>query len=95
MVSLHTNKTLTKTEVSTRDWGIVMTGLTRLLFGGMWIWGLWKAVECFKWGLIGRTSRSIEDSGAEGDLNCGSLAQETSEENNFSYCILPILVIFW
>jgi hypothetical protein len=48
MVSLHTNKTLTKTEVSTRDWGIVMTGLTRLLFGGMWIWGLWKAVEGFK-----------------------------------------------
>jgi hypothetical protein len=34
-------------------------------------------LECFKWGL----SRNIEDSGAEDDLNCGSLTQEVSEEN--------------
>ena len=27
------------------------------------------------------TSRSTEDSGSEGDLNCGGLAQEVSEEN--------------
>ena len=42
-----------------------------LLFGGMWILGLWKAVECFKWGLMGHSSRSMEDCGAEGYLNCG------------------------
>jgi hypothetical protein len=26
----------------------------------------------------------MEDSGAEGDLNCGGLVQEVSEEKNFS-----------
>ena len=37
MVSLHSNETVTKTEVGTRDWGIAETGLAMLLFGGMWI----------------------------------------------------------
>jgi len=31
---------------------------------------------------MGPTSRSIEDSDAEGDLNCRGLAQEVSEEKN-------------
>ena len=50
MVSLHNSKTLTNTEVGTRDWGIAMIGLTMLLFERMWIWGLqiWDAVDCFK-----------------------------------------------
>lgn len=30
------------------------------------------------------TGRSMEDRGAEGDLKCGSLAQEVSEERNVS-----------
>jgi hypothetical protein len=34
-------ETLTKTEVGTRDWGIAVIGLTMLLFGRMWISGLW------------------------------------------------------
>ena len=53
-VSLHNNKTLTKTEVGTRD-HIAVIGLTVLLFGRMWIRGLWiwKAGECFKWGFDG------------------------------------------
>jgi hypothetical protein len=38
-------------------------------------------VECFKWALTGQSSRSMEDSGAESDLNCGDLAQEVSEKN--------------
>ena len=38
-------------------------------------------MECFKWGLIGHTIKSME---AEGDLNCGSLAQEVSEEKDCS-----------
>ena len=38
-------------------------------------------MECFKWGLMGHPSRSMEDSGAEGDLNYGGLAQEISEKN--------------
>jgi hypothetical protein len=48
MVSLHSNEN-PKTKVGTRDWDIAVLGLTILLFGRMWISGLWiwKAVECF------------------------------------------------
>jgi len=38
MVYLHRDKTLTKTEVSTRDYGITVIGLDMPLFRGMWIW---------------------------------------------------------
>lgn len=31
-------------------------------------------------------SRNMETNDAEGDLNCGSLAQEISEEKMFSMC---------
>jgi hypothetical protein len=41
MVSVHSSKTLTKTEVGTRDWGIAVVGLNMLLFERMWILGLW------------------------------------------------------
>ena len=34
--------------------------------------------------LMGHPSRSLEDSGTEGELNCGVLAQEVSEEENIS-----------
>ena len=53
---------------------------------GMWTLGLWirKAVECFKWGFMSHTSRSMEDSGAEADLNCGGLDQEVSEEKTIN-----------
>jgi hypothetical protein len=40
-------ETLTKTEVGTQDWVISVTGLTMLLFGGMGILRLWRAVGCF------------------------------------------------
>ena len=73
-----------------------MTGLTMLLFGGMWHSGFWirKAVKCFKWGLKGQPSRTMKDSDAEGDLNCGGLAQEVSEKRNLSI-LETVLVIFW
>jgi hypothetical protein len=89
MVSLHSNRTLTKAEVGTKDWDIAVIGLTMFLFGGILTLGLWirKTVECFKCYLMGHPSRNMEDSGAEGDLNCGGLAQEVSEEKNFS--LLP------
>jgi hypothetical protein len=50
MVSVHISKTLTKTEVGTRDWGSAVIVLTMLLVGRMRIEGLWiwKAVESFK-----------------------------------------------
>jgi hypothetical protein len=51
------------------------------VFGRMWIWGFWKAVECFKWGLLGYPSRNTEDFVAESDLNCESLALEVPKEN--------------
>jgi hypothetical protein len=56
--------------------GIALIGLTMLLFGETWIWGLWirRAVECLKWDLTDHSRRSMEDSGAKGDLNVGGLA---------------------
>ena len=73
-----------------------------LFLRGTWIWGVWikKAVECFKWGLVGHPSRNIEDTGAEGELNSGGLAQEVSKNfrnhscdilvKNVAGCFLPL-----
>ena len=63
-----------------------MIDMTMVLFGGMWTLGLCvrKAVKCFESCLVGHSSKGMEDSGAEDDVNCGGLAQETSEENKFS-----------
>jgi hypothetical protein len=36
IVSLYSNKTLTKTEVGTKDWGIAVIDLIMFLFGKMW-----------------------------------------------------------
>jgi hypothetical protein len=47
-------------------------------------YGLWNfrlAAEYFKLHLMGPSSRSMEDSNVEGDLNCGDLAQMGSEED--------------
>ena len=35
---------------------------------------------------MGHLNTNIEDIGTEGDLNCRSLAQELSEENNINMC---------
>ena len=54
-----------------------MIGLTMFLFGRMWIWELWiwKAMECFKWGLMNHPSRNMEDFVPVSDLNCADLVQ--------------------
>ena len=82
MVSVHSSKTLTKTSWYW-EWGIAVIGLTILLFGRMWVWELWiwKAIECLKWGLMGYSSRNMEDFVTKSDLNCVDLAQEVSVEN--------------
>lgn len=72
-MSLHSNGNL-KTEVGTSDWDIDVIGLTMLLFGGMWICRLWKAIECFKCCLVDHPIRNLEDIGSEGDLNCSDMA---------------------
>jgi hypothetical protein len=45
-----------------------------------------KVVKCFKWGLLDHTSRNMENSGAEGDLNCEGPAQGVSEEKSINIC---------
>ena len=68
-----------------------MIGLTMFLFEGIWTLGLWirKAVECFKCCLMGHTSRNMEDSVAEGDLNYGALDQEVSEKRMWLFGPCP------
>jgi hypothetical protein len=53
-----------------------------LLVGIQKTLGLWtrKAVGHFKQGLMGHTSRSMEDSDVEEHLNCGDSAPEVSED---------------
>jgi hypothetical protein len=57
-----------------------------LLLRRMWIWGIWvwKAVECFKCGLMGHPRRNKEVFISESDLNFADLAHEVSVEKNFS-----------
>jgi hypothetical protein len=78
MVSVHSSKTLTKTEVGNRNWGIAVVGLTMRLIGRTWIW---EAVECFKRDSMGDPSRIMKDVVTENDLNCVNLANEVSVEN--------------
>jgi hypothetical protein len=62
-----------------------MIGLITVLFRREWILGLWiwRAMECFKWGLMGHPSRNMEDGGFENDLNCVDLlAQEVKKEQD-------------
>jgi hypothetical protein len=71
--------------------------LTIILLGRMWIWGLWiwKAVECFKWGLMGYPSGNMEDFVIESNFECAHLAQEVTVENfsmNPRDCFYSILV---
>lgn len=40
VASLHSNRTITKTDFGTIDWDISVTGLTMLLVGEMWTLGL-------------------------------------------------------
>jgi hypothetical protein len=62
-VSVHSSKTLTKTEVDTRDLDIAVLGITMLLFVRMWILeiSIWKAMECFNWDLMGHLIKNMKD----------------------------------
>ena len=67
-----------------------------LLFEGILTWGLWirKAVECLKFCIMSHSSRNMEDSGAEYDLNCGFLDQEVPEEK-ILVCGLEIILCYF
>ena len=70
-------QTLTKTEVGTKYWDIVLVSLTMLLFEGLWTLVLWisKAVDYFMCYLLDHTSRSMDDGGNECVLmNYGGLS---------------------
>lgn len=67
LVSLHCNGN-PKIEVGTTDWDITVIGLALFLHGEIRnILGLWtrKKSEHFKQGLVGYTSRSMENCGVE------------------------------
>lgn len=85
-VSVHISKTLSMLKVGTMDLGIVVIGLTMLLFGRMWTLGhwIWSAVGCYKWGLICHLNRIMKAFFVEGDLNSGSLSLDISEEKNIT-----------
>jgi hypothetical protein len=76
---------------------IAVRGLTMLLLGGMWILELWirKTVECFQWGLMDHPSRNMEDSVAEGELNCGVQFKSIQRRRILVCCLEIIFVIFW
>lgn len=61
MLSPFSNRTLTKTEVGTRDQGAAVMVQTMQLGGGMWPYGLWivKVVEHLNWALISHTKRRV------------------------------------
>jgi hypothetical protein len=50
--------------------------------------GLWirKAVEYLKQGLMGHTSKCMDDNGAKSNVNYYGLAQEVPEGKNISNC---------
>jgi hypothetical protein len=64
----------------------------------MWIFGLciWKAMECFKWGLMGHPRGNMKDFIAGSNLNGVDLDQDISKEKNFRMwykdCFYGILV---
>ena len=81
MVSLLSTRNI-KTEIGTRSGVIVVTDLTMLL-GGMWALGLWIR-KVLKWGLVGHTRRSREDSDTESNVDYDGLTQVVLKEKNIS-----------
>ena len=50
-------------------------------------------MECLMWIRKGHSSRDVLGVG-DGCLNCGSKAQEVSEERNVSMCLETVFLIF-
>jgi len=84
MVSLHSNRTVTKKEVDTREQVLLWQAWLYCFLEeyGLWDFGLGKQLNALCRVLLGHTSKSVEDSGAEDDLNGGGPAKEVSEGKN-------------
>jgi hypothetical protein len=67
-----------------------------LLFGRIWIWGLWiwKASECFKWSLMANPRRIMEDFVGEDYLNCEAWLSGF-QKRTLKCGLETVLVIFW
>lgn len=81
------NRKVANTEVSTREWAIVVTDLTVLGFGGAWKTLRLcsrKVTECSKWTLMDRYSWNLHSSSIENHVDGGGSPQEVSEGINIS-----------
>lgn len=71
IVSFHSNKNTDRTW--DHVWGSAEIGWTIFLFGVMWALQLQTRIRigCFLHGLMGHTSKKMEDSGAESNQTLG------------------------
>ena len=80
MVSYHSNRKVTDTEVGTRSGAVWQTMLLFLFFdeyGRLWDLGLERQLN--KQSLMGRPSRSLGDRNAGSCVDCGGPVREASE----------------
>ena len=86
IVSFHSNRTMTKTEAGTRDWGYFCSRPNHDIKGIWKTLELWtrKVARIFKLELRGHPIRNMEDNSIKGNVDGESPFQEVSEGKNIS-----------